>query len=99
LAAANDTEFAWELARLISALPDPHVSFVPAITTIKDQWSAPDSNVQIVDRRLFVTHWGTTNAPEIPTAFKDDPFAYPEIISVRGCWSQATFPWSGWILC
>lgn len=84
LAAENDTEFAWELARLISALPDPHVSFRPSMSTVKGKWSVPDAEVHFVERRLFVTRWPNGAAPTSPAKFKDDPFAYPEIIAIRG---------------
>lgn len=84
LAADSDTEFAWELARLISSLPDPHVSFRPSGDTILGKWSVPDVDVEIVERRLLVLAWPEGQEPEIPEAFADDPFAYPEIIGVRG---------------
>ena len=84
IAAADDNEFAWELARLIMALDDPHVSFIPAIPTIMGKWSVPDVKTHAVERRQLVTHWGEGTAPEVPESFRDDPFAYPEIIGICG---------------
>jgi len=84
LAARNATEFAWEMARLISALPDAHVSFRPAISTIKGRWSKPDTKSALIGRRPFVVEWADGDAPKAPPAFADDPRAYPEILTVRG---------------
>ncbi|MGB0953597.1 MAG: S41 family peptidase [Planctomycetota bacterium] len=84
IAAKNPTEFAWELARLITALPDPHVAFVPAIDTIVDKWSVPDVQTKRVERRIFVTSWPEEMAPACPDGLAEDPFVYPEILSVCG---------------
>lgn len=84
LAAKNDDEFAWEIARLISALPDPHVSFLPSMKTVKGKWSIPDAEVRFVERRIFVTRWPKDEAPTPPPKYQDDPYAYPEIIEIRG---------------
>jgi len=84
LAAANEDEFAWELARLISVLDDPHVAFIPSIDTIKGRWSYPDLKTKLIERRAIVLGWPEGTEPEIPAAFADDPHAYPEIISVQG---------------
>lgn len=84
LAAKNPTEFAWELARLISALPDPHVSFIPAIDTIKGKWSYPDVKTKKIERRVYALSWPSGTEPVVPPAFADDPYAYPEIFSVQG---------------
>lgn len=84
IAAKSPTEFAWELVRLISALPDPHVSVVPAISTMMGSWSVPDTNVIMVERRLYIAEWAVGEEPEIPEAFAQDPFAYPELITLRG---------------
>lgn len=84
LAAADDSEFAWELARLISALPDPHVSFIPSMDTIVGKWSIPDMKGMIIERRLFALEWPEGTEPERPESLKDAAFAYPEIIEIRG---------------
>lgn len=84
LAAENATEFAWELARLISVLPDSHVSFIPAIDTIQGHWSYPMLDTCRVERRWFVLAWPTGQDPEVPTRLAGDPYAYPEILAVRG---------------
>jgi len=83
VAAANDDEFAWELARLISALPDPHVSFIPSMDTIMGRWSVPDLETHMVGRRAYVMDWGEGSGIDAPPAFADDPRAYPEIIAVQ----------------
>lgn len=84
LAAQDDTEFAWELARLIMALPDPHVAFIPAPTTIAGKWSVPMVKTKMVERRVFITSWMEAEAATPPESLKEDPFAYPEIIAVAG---------------
>ncbi len=84
IAATDPTEFAWELARLISSLPDPHVSFLPAITTMKGLWSLPDVDAHLIERRIFVVGWPEGEAPQVPTAFADDAFAYPEVMAING---------------
>ena len=90
LAAENATEFAWELARLISALPDPHVSFMPPISTMQGLWSIPDVETEMLERRPFVTAWSDALQPGAPVAFSDDSHAYPEIIAVQGEWAQGS---------
>lgn len=57
VAAENESEFAWELARLISALPDPHVSLMPAMDTIQGRWSYPELETRAIERRQFVVAW------------------------------------------
>jgi C-terminal processing protease CtpA/Prc len=84
VAAANDDEFAWELARLIAALPDPHVSFIPSMDTVMDRWSVPEVKTRKVGRRPYVIAWGEGTEPVPPAAFADDPHAYPEIVAVQG---------------
>jgi len=84
IAAANDSEFAWELARLFAALPDPHVSFIPAMNTIMGKWSFPDIDTKEIGRRPYVLGWPEDVQIEIPPAFVDDPRAYPEITTVMG---------------
>ena len=58
LAAENADEFAWELARLISALPDPHVGFIPSM----DMAAA---SLTIRARALTRVMPQTTNAIEV----------------------------------
>ena len=82
--AANATEFAWEMARLISALPDRHVSYLPSMETIKGRWSVPEIKTHMIEQRPFVISWPDGSEPEIPAEFADLPFAYPEIIAVSG---------------
>ncbi len=84
LAAANADEFAWELARLISALPDPHVAFIPAMDTIRGRWSYPDVETRMIERRAYALAWPEGEAPDAPPTCADDPRAYPEIVAVRG---------------
>ncbi|MEM7167980.1 MAG: hypothetical protein AAF581_21180 [Planctomycetota bacterium] len=50
LAAKSATEFAWEMAKLISALPDPHVSFVPSPKLMEGYWSYPKVKTKRVER-------------------------------------------------
>lgn len=82
LAAANPDEFAWELARMILVLDDPHVSFLPSLDTIT-KWSVPDLDTHRIGRRSHVLTWPDADHG-IPAAFADDPHAYPEIVSVCG---------------
>lgn len=74
LAAANADEFAWEIARLLTALPDPHVSFIPSMDTIKGRWAIPELDTAMIGHRPHFLEW-----PE-----SDDPHAYPEIVEVEG---------------
>ena len=83
LAAANATEFAWEFARMLSALPDPHLSYMPPIDTVVAHWSVPELETCMVDRRPHVEAWPEGQAPVEPTGSVDDPRAYPEIVAVR----------------
>ncbi|MEM7307429.1 MAG: S41 family peptidase [Planctomycetota bacterium] len=84
VAAADATEFAWELARLFAALPDPHVSFIPSIDTIGGRWSYPDVDTKRVERRTLAIAWPAGTEPAPPPAFAADPHAYPEIVQVQG---------------
>ena len=85
VAAASDTEFAYELALLLSALPDPHVDFKPSMATMKGRWSIPEVRTKMIGRRPYVIDWAESDsAPTIPQAFADDPHAYPEIVGVEG---------------
>jgi C-terminal processing protease CtpA/Prc len=84
LAAENADEFAWELARLISSLPDPHVSFIPAMSTIMGRWSYPELETKMIERRAIVLAWPEDMDIALPPAYADAPHAYPEIIEVQG---------------
>lgn len=84
LAAENDDEFAWELARLITALPDPHVSFVPAISTLAGRWSYPEIPTWRIGRRFYVLDWAGHAPDDLPAAFADDANACPEIVTIEG---------------
>ena len=84
IGAANATEFAWEMARLISALPDRHVSYVPSLETIKGRWSFPELKTHVINQRPFVIAWPEGTEPDVPAKFAGLPYAYPEIIAVSG---------------
>ena len=84
VAAANADEFAWEMARLFMALPDPHLAFIPSLETLEGRWSMPELETRLVERRILVTGWPAGTAPEVPAALRRDAFAYPEIVAVRG---------------
>ena len=56
LAAADPTELAWELARMLLALPDPHLSFQPAMDTFVG-WAIPEVETRTVERRSLVLRW------------------------------------------
>lgn len=84
IAAENADEFAWELARLIAALPDPHVSFLPALDTIVDRWSVPDLKTKEIGRRAYVESWPEGLEPLVPDAYVDQEHVYPEIIELCG---------------
>ena len=83
-AAENPSEFAWELARMIGALPDPHVSFMPSIKTIKGKWSYPKLDIQFARDRILVTGWPEGQSPKVPASFAKSPHAYPEVVAIRG---------------
>ena len=84
LAATDSTEFAWELARLFSCLPDPHLSYLPPIESVARHWSVPDVETRLIERRPIVLEWPEGQEPTEPEAFAGDPFAYPEIVAIRG---------------
>lgn len=84
IAAPDPDEFAWEMARMISSLPDPHVAFVPAMDTIMGRWSVPDIDSHKIEGRTHVKDWKGTAPSDLPAAWVDDPLAFPEIIAVRG---------------
>ena len=84
VAAANDDEFAWELARLVCALPDPHVAFVPALSTLQGRWSVPEIEAKLIERRPFIVEWPGGRPTGFPERYLDDEHAYPEIIEIAG---------------
>lgn len=88
LAAANDDEFAWELARMLCVLDDPHVSFVPPVETMMGRWGIPDIESRLVERRPVVVSWPEGTDMAVPEAFADDPHVYPEIVRVQGAPAQ-----------
>lgn len=90
VAAENETEFAWELARLFTCLPDPHVSFRPALDGLAQTWSMPEVETVLIRDRIFVESWPAGQAPTEPATFVGDALAYPEIIAVRGMPAQGS---------
>lgn len=84
LAAKSPTEFAWEMARLISALPDPHVAFIPSMETIVGAWSVPELEVPNIGRRPYLITWPEGRELDVPPQYADDPHAYPEVIALCG---------------
>lgn len=84
VAAENETEFAWELARLFAALPDPHVSFVPSTDTMLGLWSVPEIKTKMIGRRPYVSSWPEGWGAEVPKPFADNSLAFPELIEVQG---------------
>ncbi len=84
LAAESVDEFAWELAKLIATLPDPHVSFVPSMTTVSERWSVPEINTVTIERRPYLMEWPRDASPAPPDPFAGDPLAYPEIVTLQG---------------
>lgn len=84
VAAANDTEFAWELARMFDVLPDPHLFFMPAVKTMAGRWSYPEIDAHEINRRVHIIEWPEGEQPTTPSAYLDDPRAYPEVIEVQG---------------
>lgn len=90
VAAADETEFAWELVRLFSCLPDPHLAFLPALDEVAASWSMPEVETVSIRDRHFVEAWPEGQAPLEPAEFADDPLAYPEIVEVRGMPANGT---------
>jgi len=84
LAAANADEFAWELARLIASLPDPHVAFIPSLAVIDGRWSYPDIDTTMIARRPHVSGWPADLEVDLPPKYAHDERAYPELISIQG---------------
>lgn len=83
-AAAKDaTELAWEIARMLTVLPDSHVAYVPPIELIKT-WSVPEIKVQIIERKPHVVSWSDACDLNIPPEHLGNPRAYPEVVSVAG---------------
>lgn len=84
LAAADAGAFAWELARLLAALPDPHVEYTPPVDAVLRHWALPDLRTVGVDRRAFVVEWPPGQAPVPPSSWTGDGPACPELIAVEG---------------
>lgn len=82
VAAENATEFAWELARLLSGLQDTHVSLIPS-PDILPGWSYPVLRTATLDRKAYVIGWPEGQDILGPDIFRDDPRAYPEIVEVQ----------------
>lgn len=82
-AAENGTEFAWEMARLLTALDDAHVAYMPPLDVMRE-WSVPDVRTARIEGRLHVVEWGEDLPPLGPSRFRDEPLACPEIVSVQG---------------
>ena len=78
--APDPTHFAWELARLFTCLPDPHLAFVPPPETMRT-WSVPDVEIRSVERRPLVLRWPEGEVPPRPAGIAHD---VPEIVAVRG---------------
>jgi len=83
VAAANRTELAWELARLLSVLKDPHVDYLPPLDLMTG-WAIPDVRIATIERKPHVLEWGAGLDAVGPAPFRDDPRAYPEIVLVQG---------------
>ena len=81
--ASNATEFAWELARLLSVLNDPHVDFMPS-PDVMGGWSIPDLRVEIIERKPHLLEWGEDLGIVGPQSVRGDAHAYPEIVAVQG---------------
>ncbi len=81
--AADPTEFAWEMARLIASLDDPHVEYMPPIPVMKD-WSIPDVRTAMIGRKPYIVDWKEYEPLVGPPPFDDDPRVCPEVVSVQG---------------
>ena len=62
VAAESATEFAWEMARLLSVLKDPHVEYTPPIDLVTG-WSIPDLRTGTIERKHHVLEWGEGQHP------------------------------------
>ena len=82
-AAASSSELHWEIARLLCVLPDEHVSYFPP-DELLSEWSYPEIRTARVQRRTLVLDWGEHPPPTAPRTFRDDPHAYPELVTVQG---------------
>jgi carboxyl-terminal processing protease len=83
VAAENAGEFAWEIARMLSVLKDAHVEYMPPVEVMTG-WSMPDVRVAVMERKPYVIDWGEGHEAVGPAPFRDDPRAYPEIVTVQG---------------
>lgn len=83
-AAAEDaTELVWEIARMLTVLPDNHVAYVPPIPVMKT-WSVPDIKAQMIERKPHLISWNEESGLVAPLEYRDDPHAYPEVLSIAG---------------
>lgn len=82
VAAKNDTEFAWEMARMISCVKDSHTAFIPSPNAIRG-WSFPDVRSAKLEGRSYIVDW-KEQPPVGPERYRSDPLACPEIILVQG---------------
>lgn len=83
VAAANATEFTWELARLLSVLKDAHTSYMPSVE-VMNGWSIPDLRTATMGGKSYVIGWRDARQAGAAPPFGEDPRAYPEILSVQG---------------
>ncbi|MEM9379631.1 MAG: S41 family peptidase [Planctomycetota bacterium] len=83
VAATSATELAWEIARMLTALDDAHVAYVPPPSVLAG-WAVPALRIVTVERRPLVLDWGGAPPAGVPDAFAGDPHAYPEVVSVAG---------------
>ena len=83
VAAESATEFAWEIARMLTVLRDSHTDFMPPIELLQG-WAMPDVVTASIDRKIYVVGWGGDRPPIGPARYRTDPRAYPEIVRVQG---------------
>lgn len=81
-AARNPSELAWEIARLLSVLKDTHTEYMPPIKLMQE-WAIPDVETTMIGRRPHLLSLGEGLDPIGPERYREDPRAYPEIVSVR----------------
>ena len=56
-AAENAGELAWEIARLLSVLKDPHVEYMPPVDLIQG-WAIPELRTAMIGHKPYVVDWG-----------------------------------------
>ena len=83
VAAKSASEFAWEIARLLSVLKDPHVEYVPPIEVMKG-WAIPDLRIATIERKPYVLGWSDTDDPDRPAPFRAGAHLYPALVAVQG---------------